>query len=56
MSVIEAIRTLLKANLLTPRQAANLAVKYLKGGESTSAKRDDYPIVCPTCKQQVLPF
>jgi len=66
MFVIDAIRVLLRAELITPRQAARIALKYIdqngiiceKGGESTSAQKhkDDSPIVCPTCRQVVLPF
>lgn len=61
MFIIDAIRVLLENELITPRQAARIALKHIegnkKGGESTSApKKDDSPIICPTCRQVVLPF
>lgn len=56
-NIIMAIRILLKAKLITARQAARLAVKYIdERGETTSAKNEDQPIICPTCRQMILPF
>lgn len=62
MTIINAIRLLLKKGIITPRQAANMAIRYLNSNESeetASAKRkipEVEPFVCPTCRQEILPF
>lgn len=60
MNIIEAIRLLMKEEIITPRQAARMAVRYLNRTErnSTTSKRkiEEMPYICPTCRQEVLPF
>lgn len=62
MKTITAIRHLLKENIITPRQASQMAIRYINSTEregTTSAKKSNVterPYICPTCQQEILPF
>lgn len=56
MTFLKFVRWLLGEKLISASEAAKLVVAYYDNRQQQRKTKSEPPYICPTCKQEILPF